>query len=472
VGINTTGNTPNASAMLDISSSNSGLLIPRVSLLSTTDVTTISSPATSLLVYNTNSGMTGGQIGFYYWNGSQWTLMVSGTNVSGTSWSLTGNVNTIDGTDFIGTTDNVPLNFRVYNFEAGRIDFNLSNAFLGTGAGDLNTTGYSNCYYGTESGLSGTTANGNCFYGAGSGHFNTGSSNCFFGFNSGESNSSIYNSFFGTSSGLSNTTGDNNSFFGNLSGYFNTTGALNTFVGASSGYNNTTASENTFVGVSSGLNNTTGASNVFIGRSAGRYNTTGTGNTSSGYQAGENTTTGSNNIFLGNNSGLANTTGTENTYLGANANGTASLNESVAIGYNATVTANNCLVLGGTGADAVQVGIGVTAPSATLEVNGYTILGTSGSAPKIKMIKLTGTSASTQGGTTSIAHGLTSSKILQVSIFIDYATNSSIPASYKGSSGYEFNYYFDALNIYVWNQAANSGSILSKPFRILIVYEQ
>ncbi|GEN70897.1 hypothetical protein CLA01_09690 [Chryseobacterium lathyri] len=50
VGINTT--TPNPSSILDIVSTNKGLLIPRVSLTGNTDVTTIPNPANGLLVYN------------------------------------------------------------------------------------------------------------------------------------------------------------------------------------------------------------------------------------------------------------------------------------------------------------------------------------------------------------------------------------------------------------------------------------
>ena len=56
VGINVTGTIPDNSAMLDISSSSKGLLIPRVSLTSSTDIITIPSPAVSLLVYNTGTG--------------------------------------------------------------------------------------------------------------------------------------------------------------------------------------------------------------------------------------------------------------------------------------------------------------------------------------------------------------------------------------------------------------------------------
>lgn len=69
VAINTTGNAPDVSAMLDIVSSSKGLLLPRVSLTSTTDATTIATPATSLLVYNTNASLTGDNadgVGYYY----------------------------------------------------------------------------------------------------------------------------------------------------------------------------------------------------------------------------------------------------------------------------------------------------------------------------------------------------------------------------------------------------------------------
>ena len=72
VSINSTGAAPDASAILDVSSANKGLLIPRVSLQSTTDVNTIHSPANSLLVFNTNASMsgTGGGIGYWFWNSS------------------------------------------------------------------------------------------------------------------------------------------------------------------------------------------------------------------------------------------------------------------------------------------------------------------------------------------------------------------------------------------------------------------
>src|ERR1041385_6285199 len=70
VGVNPTGAAPNAAAGLDVDFTNKGILIPRVNLTSTTDVTTIASPANSLLVYNTNAAMTGGAVGYWYYNTS------------------------------------------------------------------------------------------------------------------------------------------------------------------------------------------------------------------------------------------------------------------------------------------------------------------------------------------------------------------------------------------------------------------
>jgi hypothetical protein len=78
VGIGPNNFTPNASAGLEVSFTNKGVLLPRIALTSATDVTTIPSPATSLLVYNTGTGgLT--PAGFYYWNGSQWQIIGSGS---------------------------------------------------------------------------------------------------------------------------------------------------------------------------------------------------------------------------------------------------------------------------------------------------------------------------------------------------------------------------------------------------------
>lgn len=68
--------TINASAILDVESTNKGFLPPRVPLISSTDVVTIPSPATGLLVFNTQNSGTGTNAveanRIYFWDGTQW----------------------------------------------------------------------------------------------------------------------------------------------------------------------------------------------------------------------------------------------------------------------------------------------------------------------------------------------------------------------------------------------------------------
>jgi len=89
VGVNSNGAAPNASAMLDVDAANKGLLIPRVSLTAATDVTTIPSPAVSLLVYNkATAGAAPDNVvsGYYYWNGVKW-IAFGGQSVSTIAFS-------------------------------------------------------------------------------------------------------------------------------------------------------------------------------------------------------------------------------------------------------------------------------------------------------------------------------------------------------------------------------------------------
>jgi hypothetical protein len=96
VGIGT--NTPDASAKLDISSTNMGLLIPRVSLSNVTTWGLAAGSGTNgMLVYNTNAAITGGSgTGFYFWNGT-WTKVVAGTTASLTNGRI-----------WIGNASNAP----------------------------------------------------------------------------------------------------------------------------------------------------------------------------------------------------------------------------------------------------------------------------------------------------------------------------------------------------------------------------
>ena len=116
VGINTT--TPQAGSMLDIESSDKGMLVPRVNISDLSTIAPITGGATeSLLVYNTNT--TTGK-GFYYWSGSQWVA------ASGDDWKEKGNSGTDPNVDFVGTTDNASLTFRTNNTQRFQLDTNGS----------------------------------------------------------------------------------------------------------------------------------------------------------------------------------------------------------------------------------------------------------------------------------------------------------------------------------------------------------
>lgn len=125
---------------------------------------------------------------------------------------------------------------------------------------------------------------------------------------------------------------------------------------------------NVFAGLEAG-SQTTGFQNVFVGPNAGNGNTTGNYNAFIGTNAGLLNTTGGSNTFLGTFAGF-NSTGSSNTMIGSGADVPPSslLNNATAIGAQAHVSASNSLVLGGTGANAVNVGIGTPAPGYKLHV--------------------------------------------------------------------------------------------------------
>jgi len=83
VAINSTGVAPNASAMLDISSTDKGILIPRVTLTANNSISPITAPADALLIYNTaTAGVAPNNVipGYYYWNtaSGKWKWLFSG----------------------------------------------------------------------------------------------------------------------------------------------------------------------------------------------------------------------------------------------------------------------------------------------------------------------------------------------------------------------------------------------------------
>jgi hypothetical protein len=135
-----------------------------------------------------------------------------------------------------------------------------TNAALGTGALNSNTTGANNTGLGYEALRSTTTANNNTAVGYQAGYSNT---------------TGTRNAFFGDGAGFTQTGASGNTFIGRNAGRL-TTGQGNTFVGFEAGYSVTTGNNNTFIGPAySGINGgtgdvmTTGSNNVIIGRFTG-----------------------------------------------------------------------------------------------------------------------------------------------------------------------------------------------------------
>ena len=283
--------------------------------------------------------------------------------------------------------------------------------------------------------------------------------NTFIGYMAGYSNTgsiATYNLFIGQEAGYGSTTGTNNVLLGLRSGYqLGANAHNNVFIGKWSGYK-TSGSDNIFIGNSSGLNNTSGNGNVFLGLSAGLKNDTGYGNLFLASNAGQENTTGYHNVFMGYAAGNLNKTGNFNIYIGVQA-GTKNLNNNnVFIGYQSgfnningtgnlflgyqagfNETGNNKLYIDNSSTSSPLIygdfsdgsekliingnlGVGVSSPSAKLDVNGTTKLGTNGTV-LTKVIK-----ATVSKDLPSIA---ANSSSLQTFLVANAAVNSSVMIS-------------------------------------------
>ena len=144
VGIGTTS----PGAKLDVNSTNSGILIPRVALSGSNTASPLTSPSTSTMIYNTATvtGASAVSPGFYYWNGSSWIRVLdapslgdattntlnSSTNtitsiingVSASALAVNSNALSLSGTSITSTINNVGSNA----LDISSIDKNIYNA--------------------------------------------------------------------------------------------------------------------------------------------------------------------------------------------------------------------------------------------------------------------------------------------------------------------------------------------------------
>lgn len=222
VGINTT--TPSPGSILDIESTNNGILIPRVDIsdLSTPDPIT-GGITTGLLVYNI-SPIT--ENGFYFWNGSSWKNFIDNNY-----WRLLGNSNTNPANNFVGTSDNTHFELFTNNSSRLRVQsngqvtigygvnlananqqFNVVSPIDGTAIGGYSTDGGTGMYgVNSENGfgvLGINNSNGNGIRGENTGagiavsgeHFNGGNAIV------GETNSgALFNGIWGTNANTNGT---------------------------------------------------------------------------------------------------------------------------------------------------------------------------------------------------------------------------------------------------------------------------
>lgn len=249
VSINADGTVPDNSAMLDVSSTTRGLLIPRMTEVQRNAIV---NPASGLLIIQLDNNP-----GFYYNNGTSaspdWVRLE-------TSDDNTQSIEDEDGDTKVETEESDDED--IIRFDAGgtevlRID--------------------------SESRLNITNSRSSLFVGNQAGaDINTGTSNTFLGYEA----------------GANNTNGSSNTFVGYRTGFVSTTSGNNTFIGSLSGDANTSGADNTFLGLQSGSATNSGSHNTFIGKNAGRINTTGANNTFLGINSGD-IINGDGNVFLG-----------------------------------------------------------------------------------------------------------------------------------------------------------------------------
>ncbi len=123
VAINSDGSSPDGSAMLDVKSTNSGMLIPRMSQSDRDN--NISSPATGLIIYQTDNTP-----GFYYYDGSQW-IKLTNSNEDDNDWErdeTNGEIYPATITDEVGIGTSNPN--AMLEVENGNIRLTSSNDFI------------------------------------------------------------------------------------------------------------------------------------------------------------------------------------------------------------------------------------------------------------------------------------------------------------------------------------------------------
>jgi len=318
-----------------------GVLIPRLTLAeldAKMGQGTYDTPQNGVLVYvndvSAGSGNTSTEniteVGFYYYNHPTWFTV--GENKF---WSTTGNSDTNDNENFIGTTDDEDLIFKVGNVFAGRIPHSASNLYIGLEAGVNNDD--------TDD----------------------------------TSGSATDNTGIGYAALSNNTSGRDNTAIGNAALAANTIGFQNTAVGDVALAANIESNANTAMGFNTLANHLgTEGNNTAYGFKAlegrelpagafGRNNTAvgteaigsiigGRDNSALGFNAMAANTFGDKNTAIGESAMRNNINGDNNTAIGAGSFNADGVSNSTAIGYDAQVSGDNYIAIGNTTVEDIE----------------------------------------------------------------------------------------------------------------------
>lgn len=367
VAVNLDGSAPNSKAMLDVSSTTMGLLIPRMTTTQrNTFEATLSATEKGMLIFDTDENAV------FYFNGSAFEKLSNGV----VSLLQDSDGDTKVDVERSGDCDEVSIQIdgvEKYRFEKDRISVFDDNARIAIGEGALNANPYGiniaigdsalcnngNTWFDPETSYGNIAVGFKAMYSNQLGTRNTaignfamrasveGSHNTVMGYEAfGEgfgscntaignftlkNNESSYNTGVGYSSLQTNTTGSYNNAFGVLSLAHNTTGNFNIAVGHSTMLNNSTGSSNIAIGYRALLFNNVQSNNIAIGDSA-LYNN-GYGISEAGF--------GEENTAVGNSALFSNTSGYKNVAIGTHAlYSNTNTNWNTAVGYEALISNN------------------------------------------------------------------------------------------------------------------------------------
>ena len=318
--VNSSGATAHTSAQLDVSATDKGMLVPRMTLAPRT---AIASPATGLLVFDTTTG------DFWFYTGAAWKNLSTQKVLADADNDSKIQVEESPDEDVIrfdlGGTENMVLRKNVGGIPRLELMNTAGNTFMGENAGLSNTAGANNTVLGRSALSSNTSGFSNVAIGKDALFSITAHRNLV-----AVGDSALYqngtgatgpvqahgNTAVGSKALCSNTTGYNNTSIGYLTLFSNTNGTNNTAHGYQALYSNTTGDFNTAIGSRALYSNTIGGNNTANGAHALRYNTTGWQNTAYGLSALEFNMAGSNNTAIGYQSLYINETGDDNTATG------------------------------------------------------------------------------------------------------------------------------------------------------------